>query len=212
MNMNKRSSLTASDFTMKKMLLRYLVIYALTGLYACDMPDKDLDRRENGLYSLTFSLKDSIGNDIVKDFKMSEWYPKKKATDKPSHGIVDNVLYQMSVSVTPLSPTTFPCHFIIWKSDNDEWMMTADYQITGMRKGWQNTLTYDLLFPEWFGDTKVHKLTARWTVPEAKKNTYHYAVCDYLEIDGQKIDNIVYTAHPDGEKDEKTNLITLIVL
>lgn len=43
MNMNKRSSLTASDFTMKKMLLRYLVIYALTGLYACDMPDKDLD-------------------------------------------------------------------------------------------------------------------------------------------------------------------------
>ena len=90
MNMNKRSSLTASDFTMKKMLLRYLVIYALTGLYACDMPDKDLDRRENGLYSLTFSLKDSLGNDVVKDFKMSEWYPKKKATDKPSHGIVDN--------------------------------------------------------------------------------------------------------------------------
>ena len=60
---------------------------------------------------------------------------------------------------------------------------------------------------------QVHILLdmAHWIVPEAKKNTYHYAVCDYLEIDGQKIDNIVYTTHPDGEKDEKTNLITIII-
>lgn len=217
LNMQEKISTSARNIknhiAMKKITTTFfLVLCILVGLGACTKTDPYLEMEET-FYSLCIKFEDKFGNSLVDSIPIfqSPWGSNPLTVKDGKEVLVDVTTRRFGFKYGRCDgnpdPQLYSERLYIDGSNGGEWLLYNNYE-TWMGKFQRDTVIYELRFPAIFGDDDVHKMISYWTVPSKKFENKHYAVCNYIELDGHKL-QIIQKNNLRGIKEALTNQITI---
>ncbi len=188
---------------MKRIALISLVLFVMSGLWSCDVPpDPYLDTEET-FYSLCLRFEDADGHNLGDSLPVTYSEPVGQPLEKASYAKIDTKTKKFDFKYARCdgnpNPKLFNYGWYMKRLEDDEWHIFNDFRTT-MSKYSRDTLRYELKFPDLFGDEEVHRMVSYWTVPTSKFQNKHYAICNYIELDGREL----YVTQEENLMDVKT--------
>jgi len=184
-------------------------------LFSCDGCSKEDPylNWEATCYSLSMKFEDADGKSFMDSIPITQ-----NASDAPIEGVYREVLVDKNTNKFDLksgrcngnpTPELYAVRSYLDSSVGNECRLYYNDMIS-IGKYCRDTLIYELKFPALFGDDDVHRMVAYWTVPSDKLDNKHYAICNYIELDGQEL-QVVQKTHLMGMKSSLaiTNHITI---
>lgn len=180
------------NYKMNKRLTHALMVGMLTlMLFSCDgCNDDPWLESEDTYYSLCLRFEDAEGNSFMDSIPIiqtplgasREGFFKEIQVDENTNKFE----FRSARCNGNPNPKLYTCKLYLDRTDGDEWRLyNNDVMSTGPYC--RDTLIYELKFPALFGDDDAHRMVAYWTVPTNKFQNKHYAVCNYIELDGREL-------------------------
>lgn len=175
---------------MKRIALISLVLFVMGILCSCDKPmDPYLDTEET-FYSLCLRFEDADGHNLGDSIPVNYNEPIALPIENSNYLTIERKTKKFDFRYGRCDGNPNPeldnYGLYMERSEDGEWQIYNNY-LTSMGKYSRDTLLYELKFPALFGDDDVHRMVSYWTVPKEKFQNKHYAICNYIELDGREL-------------------------